>query len=131
MTSPRLSRLPYLTLIVGSLASTAAGVVLTLDKTGTMQTTLTDGTATGIEVYAGQAWVTFGGALVTAGLIGLVLSLALASIRGLFPAAVGQPAPADAEPSEPVEPMASTEPAGPSAPAEPAADEAVEPAAAR
>lgn len=76
---PRFTRsVPFWILLVGSLAAVAYGAWIVVDKIATMNTTLTDQTATGVEVYGGQAWVTLGAAIVGAGLIGLVATLALA-----------------------------------------------------
>lgn len=79
---PRLVRSgPFWLLLVGSLASLGYGGWLVLDKIATMTATLADGSATGIEVYAGQSWVMVGGAFLLAGLIGLGTILALAVAR--------------------------------------------------
>ena len=78
--------IPFWILLVGSLASAGVGVWLILDKINTMTSTLADGSATGVEVYAGQSWVVVGGALLAAGLFGLVAVLALAVARSLVPA---------------------------------------------
>jgi threonine dehydrogenase-like Zn-dependent dehydrogenase len=76
---PRLTRsIPFWILLIGSLAAVAYGAWMVVDKIATMNATLTDQTATGVEVYGGQAWVTLGAAIVGAGLIGLVATLALA-----------------------------------------------------
>ncbi|MBB2976762.1 hypothetical protein FHX49_002348 [Microbacterium endophyticum] len=90
---PRLYRsIPYWVLVIASIAAVAYGAWLTVDKLSIMTATLADGTATGVEVYAGQAWVAFAAAFVAAGLIGLVAALALAVARSVFsttaPAAV-------------------------------------------
>jgi hypothetical protein len=83
-TRPRLVRsIPYWGLVVGSAASIAFGTWLTVDKITIMSTMLTDGTATGVEVYGGQAWAVFAAAFVAAGLIGFVAALALAAARSL------------------------------------------------
>ena len=83
---PRLTRsIPFWILIAGSLASIALGAWLVVDKIATMSATLLDGTATGVEVYGGQSWVTLGAALVGAGLVGLVASLFLAVLRSFVP----------------------------------------------
>ncbi len=77
-TTPRLARsFPFWLLLVGSLASLGYGSWLTLDKLTVMTNTLNDGTATGVEVYVGQAWSVFAAAFVGAGLVGLVAALAL------------------------------------------------------
>lgn len=81
-TTPRLIRsIPFWVLLVGSLASIGFGIWLTIDKLGTMTKTLLDGSATGVEVYAGQSWAVFAAAFVGAGLVGLVTVLALAVAR--------------------------------------------------
>lgn len=83
----RLARsIPFWILVAGSLAAALYGTLVVVDKTSTMTTTLTDGSATGIEVYAGQAWVTFGAALVGAGLVGLVAALFLIVAASFVPA---------------------------------------------
>ncbi|TDN93096.1 hypothetical protein [Microbacterium sp. BK668] len=79
--------IPFWILLVGSLASTAVGAWLVVDKISLMNTTLTDGSATGVEVYGGQAWVTLGAVLVGAGLVGLVATLFLGVLRSFVPAA--------------------------------------------
>lgn len=81
-TRPRLTRsIPYWALVVGSAASTGFGIWLTIDKLSVMSTTLTDGSATGVEVYVGQSWAVFATAFVGAGLVGFVAALALAAGR--------------------------------------------------
>ena len=103
MTSrPRLARsVPFWALIVGSVASAVVGLWLALEKLGTMTATLNDGSATGVEVYAGQVWAVLGAILIGAGLIGLALALALAAAASLVrsdePAVVLSDAAADDE----------------------------------
>ena len=81
---PRLVRsIPYWALVVGSVASGGVGLWLTLDKLGTMATTLADGSATGVDVYAGQSWAVLGSILIGAGLLGLALALTLAAAASL------------------------------------------------
>ena len=83
---PRLTRsIPFWILLAGSLASIALGAWLVVDKIATMSATLLDGTATGVEVYGGQSWVTLGAAFVAAGLVGLIASLFLAVLRSFVP----------------------------------------------
>ena len=66
---PRLVRsVPYWVLVVGSVAAGAVGLWLTLDKLGVMTDTLADGSATGVEVYAGQSWAVLGAILIGTGL---------------------------------------------------------------
>lgn len=86
-------------LFAGSAGTLAAGIALTVPNIDTMTSTLLDNTATGVEVYSGQAWVTLGAALAGAGAIGLALTLALAAASSLIPRtdATG-PAPVEDEP---------------------------------
>ncbi|SCY12359.1 hypothetical protein SAMN05216488_0686 [Microbacterium sp. LKL04] len=81
-TRPRLTRsIPFWVLVAGSLASSAAGAVVLMDKLGTMETALTAGTATGVEVYVGQVWAILGAILIGVGVIGLLLAFALGALR--------------------------------------------------
>lgn len=85
-TRPRLVRsIPFWALAVASLATAACGAWLLLDKLGVMTTTLTDGTATGVEVYVGQSIAVVGGILLGTGVLGLLLTLAIAAIATLRP----------------------------------------------
>ncbi len=81
-------------LLVLSLASAGVGGWLIAGQIGTMTSTLLDGTATGIEVYVGQSLVVVGAALLAAGVIGLLISVALTAVQALVPS----PAPAVVEP---------------------------------
>lgn len=72
-------------LVVLSLASAAVGGWIISGQVATMTTTLLDGTATGIEVYVGQSLVVFGAALVGAGVLGVLLALALIAVQSLIP----------------------------------------------
>ncbi|QIG40815.1 hypothetical protein G5T42_16150 [Microbacterium sp. 4R-513] len=114
--------IPFWILLVGSLASTVVGIWLVVDRIGTMNATLTDGSATGVEVYGGQAWVTLGAALVGAGLVGFVAALFLGVLRSFVrPAAVEVGAPvADELAYEPA--VAMTDAAAPAAAYAPVAD---------
>jgi hypothetical protein len=86
-TRPRLIRsAPFWLLIAGSLASTAAGAYLLLDRLGGMDARLTDGTATSNDVYVGQIWAVLGAILVGAGLVGFALALTIGALRSLVPA---------------------------------------------
>lgn len=88
-TRPRLSRsIPFWGLIAGSAAAVGFGAWLTIDKISVMTSTLTDGSATGVEVYAGQAWALLGAVIAGAGLVGLVAALALGAARSLVTPAV-------------------------------------------
>jgi hypothetical protein len=86
-TRPRLIRsIPFWLLVVGSLASVAAGAFVLLDRLGGMDARLTAGTATSNDVYVGQIWAVLGTVLVGAGLVGLALALTLGALRSLLPA---------------------------------------------
>lgn len=74
-------------LLVLSLAATAVGGWLISGQLGTMTTTLTDGTATGVEVYVGQSLVAVGAAVLGAGIIGILLTVALTAVQALIPTA--------------------------------------------
>ena len=77
----------YWLLLVLSLASAAVGGWIISDNTATMTARLLDGTATGVEVYVGQPWIVVGAALLGAGVIGVLLTLALAAAKSLVPVA--------------------------------------------
>lgn len=81
-TRPRLTRsIPFWVLVAGSLASSAAGAVVLIDKLGTMETALNAGTATGVEVYVGQVWAILGAILIGVGVTGLLLAFSLGALR--------------------------------------------------
>lgn len=83
-TRPRLTRsIPFWLLVAGSLASGAAGGVVLMDKLTKMETALTAGTATGVDVYVGQIWAVLGAILVGVGAIGLLLAFTLGALRAL------------------------------------------------
>jgi len=83
-TRPRLIRsVPFLVLLVGSLASAAGGAYVLLDRLGGMDSRLTAGTATSNDVYVGQIWAVLGAILIGVGLIGLALSLTIGALSGL------------------------------------------------
>ena len=87
-TRPALVRsIPFWGLVVASIATAGYGAMVLTEKLGTMTTTLTDGTATGVEVYVGQSQAVFGAVLVGAGVIGILLALTVASLATLRPAA--------------------------------------------
>ncbi len=131
-TRPRLTRsIPFWGLVVVSVATIVGGWYITTDKISSMTTTLTDGSATGVDVYVGQTIAQLGSILIGAGVIGVLLALGIAALSTLRP----QP------PVEIVEPIDGTSEAetaeeapeaAPSAQAEPVAvTEAEEPVAAR
>ncbi|WP_067200071.1 hypothetical protein [Microbacterium sp. XT11] len=72
-------------LLLASLTSAGLGGWLVAGQVGTMTSTLLDGTATGIEVYVGQSLVVLGAALLGAGALGLLLTLALAAVQAVLP----------------------------------------------
>lgn len=74
-------------LLVLSVASAAVGGWIISGQIGTMTSTLTDGTATGVEVYVGQSLVVVGAALLGAGVLGILLAVALTAVRSLIPTA--------------------------------------------
>ncbi|MDN3310718.1 hypothetical protein QWJ90_07230 [Microbacterium oryzae] len=98
----RLTRsIAYWTLVVASAAAVAAGIALALPRLGTMEEALLAGTATGVEVYVGQAWITLAAGLVGAGVIGLLAALGLAATAAMLTA---RTATADAAPASAVTP---------------------------
>jgi len=85
-TRPRLiSSIPFWGLVVVSLATIAGGWYITTDKIGSMTKTLTDGTATGVDVYVGQSLAQLGAILIGAGVIGVLLALGVAAVATLRP----------------------------------------------
>lgn len=84
--SPRLARsVPFWAIAIVSVASIGFGLWLVLSKTGEMSTKLADQTAGYEQVYVSPTWVGFGGILVGAGVVGLIVLLALAAISSLLP----------------------------------------------
>ena len=75
--------IPFWVLVGGSVVAIAGGAFLLISKLNTMATTLTDGTATGVEVYAGQIWAVSGAILAGAGFVGLALALTLGALRSV------------------------------------------------
>ena len=73
-------------LLILSLASAGVGGWIIAGQLGTMTSTLLDGTATGIEVYVGQSLVVVGAALLGAGVIGILIAIALSAVQALVPA---------------------------------------------
>jgi len=72
-------------LLVLSLASAGVGGWIIAGQLGTMTSTLLDGTATGIEVYVGQSLVVVGAALLGAGVIGILIAIALSAVQAVIP----------------------------------------------
>ncbi|GAA1987981.1 dinucleotide-utilizing enzyme [Microbacterium pumilum] len=124
-TRPSLLRsIPFWILVAASLVSVVLGAWIFSMRLGQMTATLTDGSATAVDVYVGPSVALFGTVLVGAGVIGLLLALAVAAASSLRPKA----------PVEVVEPIGWTDeeeivevvtvPAAPVADAEPVATEA-------
>lgn len=85
-TRPRLVRsIPFWALVAASVATALSGAALLVDKLGVMTTTLTDGTATGVEVYVGQSVAVLGAILLGVGIVGVLISLAVAAAASLRP----------------------------------------------
>lgn len=83
---PSLTRsIPFWGLVAGSVASAAAGAVVMNGALSEMTAKLLDGTATGVEVYVGQPIAVVGGILISAGVIGVLLALAVAALSTLRP----------------------------------------------
>lgn len=82
---PLVRSIPFWGLVVVSLATVAGGWYITTDKLGSMTTTLTDGTATGVDVYVGQSIAQLGGILIGAGIVGILLALGIAALSTLRP----------------------------------------------
>ncbi|NLP86036.1 dinucleotide-utilizing enzyme [Microbacterium sp. CFH 90308] len=101
-TRPHLVRsVPFWGLVVVSLATAAGGAYLLSDRLGTMTTVLTAGTATPVDVYVGQSMAVAGAVVLGAGIIGLLLALAIAALSTLRPRAAAEPAEAADASDEP------------------------------
>ena len=74
-------------LLVLSLASAGVGAWLVAGQVGSMTTTLLANTATGVDVYVGQSLVVVGAVLLGAGIIGILIAVALSAVQSLLPAA--------------------------------------------
>jgi hypothetical protein len=97
MTSrPSLARsIPFIVLLIASVASTALGAWIALSKLTAMTSTLsatTQKATAAVDVYAGGSWIVFGAALAAAGLIGLFSALAVATLRSFLPLAADEAA---------------------------------------
>jgi hypothetical protein len=129
MTSrPSLARsIPFIILLIASVAATGLGAWIALSKLTAMTSTLsatTQSATAAVDVYAGGSWIVFGAALAGAGLIGLFSALAVATLRSFVPAAAEETvevvAVADGAAAEsdvaPAAPAATTVPAAPAVP---------------
>lgn len=74
-------------LLVVSVAATAVGGWLVSGQIGTMSAKILDQTATGVDVYVGPSIIVVGTGVLTAGIIGILLTLGLVAARTLVPAA--------------------------------------------
>ncbi len=105
-TRPRLTRsIPFWGLVVVSVATIVGGWYVTTDKIGSMTRTLTDGSATGVDVYVGQTIAQLGSILIGAGVIGVLLALgiaALSTLRPQPPVEIVEPIDGTSEAEEPV-----------------------------
>lgn len=73
-------------LLVLSLATAGVGGWLVSGQVGSMTSTLLDNTATGVDVYVGQSLIVVGSVLLGAGVIGILLSVALTAVQAMLPA---------------------------------------------
>ncbi|MBT9608115.1 hypothetical protein [Microbacterium sp.] len=80
-TRPRLvTSVPFWVLVAGSLAAVIGGLVIVLRGIDAMQAVLNDPNATVVTVYVAQSWVTVGAAVLGAGALGIVATLAVAAV---------------------------------------------------
>ncbi|HEX5858348.1 MAG TPA: hypothetical protein VFY91_09600 [Microbacterium sp.] len=77
--------IPFWGLVVLSLAAVAFGAWLAVSQISAMNAALAAQTATGVEVYGGQSLAVVGAVVLGAGIVGLLLALALAALRSLVP----------------------------------------------
>jgi len=80
-----LASIPYWILVVASLVVTALGAWILTSKIGAMTTTLTDGSATAVDVYVGPTVALLGAVLIGVGVIGILIALAVAALSSLRP----------------------------------------------
>lgn len=80
-----LRSIPFWALVVASAITIAVGAWIALSQVDIMTTALTAGTATGVEVYAGQSLAVVGAVVLGAGIAGLLLALGVAAIGSLIP----------------------------------------------
>src|SRR5689334_2279594 len=80
-----LASIPYWLLVVAPLVVTALGAWILTSKIGAMTTTLTDGSATAVDVYVGPTVALLGAVLIGVGVIGILIALAVAALSSLRP----------------------------------------------
>lgn len=102
MTSTSVTRrAPFWILLGGSVALTAYGVWATTSRIAAMEVALAANTATGAQVYGGQAWVVLEAGLVVGGVIGLAAALAVWALDSRSPRRIdASPLAPSAEPHE-------------------------------
>lgn len=81
-------------LLILSLAAAGVGGWLIAGQVSSMTTVLLANTATGVDVYVGQSLIGVGAVLAGAGVIGILIALALIAVQAIIPA----PTPVAAEP---------------------------------
>lgn len=85
-TRPSLLRsIPFWILVVASLISAAFGSWILKGKLDAMTATLTDGSATAVDVYVGPSIALLGAILIGVGALGILLALAVAAAASLRP----------------------------------------------
>jgi hypothetical protein len=84
-----ITSVPYWILVVASLALSGFGLFMVVDRLGKLDGSLRDPAADQVEaavnVYVGQPAAVVGAVVLAAGLIGLLLALALAAAKSLLP----------------------------------------------
>ena len=83
-----------------SVASAAFGGSLIVSRLNSMNTTLLDQTATAADVYVGQSLVVVGSGLLGAGILGILITLAVGVLHRAFSPAASVDAPATPAPIE-------------------------------
>jgi hypothetical protein len=90
-TRPSLLRsIPFWILVVASLISAAFGSWILKGKLDAMTATLTDGSATAVDVYVGPSIALLGAILIGVGALGILLALAVAAAASLRPKAAAE-----------------------------------------
>jgi hypothetical protein len=85
-TRPSLLRsIPFWILVAVSVVTLAVGAWILTSRLGLLTMGLTENTATAVDVYVGPSVALFGAVLVGAGVIGILLALAVAAAASLRP----------------------------------------------
>ena len=82
---PLVRSIPFWGLLAASLASAGVGLYIVNDKLSSMTAVLNDGSATPVDVYVGPSVVVVGAIALGAGIVGLLLTLAIAAASTLRP----------------------------------------------